>query len=152
MADLRHDYLVRSWKMTVPGKNPHRPRELRRTSRVDKCADWASSHDAKQHQRPQAPRAFRHKCTITRWLPLKPPQLSTAGNKQGCWKDEGWGTGSLGHGHEAGTRWDAHWALYTVDESPTSTPENNSTRYINLNVNKILKGKLINSEKTTTKI
>ena len=34
-------------------------------------------------------------------------------------------------GIKEGTSWDEHWVLYESDESPGSTPETNTTQYVN---------------------
>ena len=42
-------------------------------------------------------------------------------------------------GIKEGTCWDGHWVLYVSDESLNSTPETDTTLYVNLNLNKSLK-------------
>ena len=42
-------------------------------------------------------------------------------------------------GISEGTHWDEHWVLHVSDESWGSAPETNTTLYVNLNLNKLIK-------------
>ena len=52
---------------------------------------------------------------------------------EGCWRGVGWGYGlnKWLRGIKEGTCWDEHWMFHVSEESLGSTPETNTTLYVN---------------------